>query len=82
MRLAVLPSFVLLIGLAVRPVFGQTAANGSIRGDVRDATGAVLPDTSITAPNPTLSIAVTVASDNEGHFRILEQSTSPNQPIG
>ena len=72
MRLAVLPSFILLIGLAVRPGFGQTAANGSIRGYVRDSTGAVLPDTRITASNPTLSISVTVVTDNEGHYRILE----------
>src|SRR6185295_6928446 len=72
MRLAFLPSFILLMMLCVRPGFGQTSANGSIRGYVRDSTGAVLPDTRITANNPALSTSATVVSDNGGYYRILE----------
>jgi Carboxypeptidase regulatory-like domain/TonB dependent receptor-like, beta-barrel len=72
MRLGVFLSFLLLIGLAVRPAVGQTSANGSIRGYVRDSTGAVLPDTTITASSSTLSTSVTVVTDSDGHYRILE----------
>ena len=53
------------------PAFGQTSANGSIRGYVRDATGAVLPDTMITAAGPA-GPTFTAASDNEGYYRLLE----------
>ena len=54
------------------PVFGQTSANGSIRGYVRDVTGAVLPDTTITAAGPAAPTPFTVLSDNQGYYRLLE----------
>src|SRR5688572_1930852 len=54
------------------PALGQTSANGSIRGYVRDATGAVLPDTTITAAGPAAPTPFTVASDNQGYYRLLE----------
>ena len=55
------------------PAFGQTSANGSIRGYVRDATaGAVLPDTTITAAGPAVPTPFTVVSDEEGYYRLLD----------
>jgi len=53
-------------------VFGQTSANGSIRGYVRDATGAVLPDTTITAAGPAAPTSFTAVSDKEGYYRLLD----------
>ena len=65
-----------LVALAMcvwpRAAFGQTSANGSIRGYVRDATGAVLPDTTITAAGPGAPTSFTVVSDKEGYYRLLE----------
>ena len=52
--------------------FGQTSANGSIRGYVRDSTGAVLPDTTITAVSAAAPTPFTVTSDKEGYYRLLE----------
>jgi Carboxypeptidase regulatory-like domain/TonB dependent receptor len=63
---------VLVLGLSTRPAFGQTSANGSIRGYVRDATGAVLPDTTITAAGPAAPTPLTVVSDKDGYYRLLE----------
>src|SRR4029450_436322 len=54
------------------PAFGQTSANGSIRGYVRDATGAVVPDTAIAATGPGSPTPVAVVSDKEGYYRLLE----------
>jgi hypothetical protein len=64
--------FVLILGLSVRLAVGQTSANGSLRGCVRDPTGAFLPDTRITASSPALSTSVTAVTDTEGRYRILE----------
>jgi Carboxypeptidase regulatory-like domain len=54
------------------PAFGQTSANGSIRGYVRDVTGAVLPDTTIAAAGPGSPTPFTVVSDKDGYYRLLE----------
>ena len=50
----------------------QTSLNGSIRGYVRDATGAVLPDTTIIAAGPAAPTPYTVVSDKDGYYRLLD----------
>ena len=67
-------AFVLMLAAsaATPPAFGQTSANGSIRGSVRDATGAVLPDTTITASGLATPTPFTVVSDKEGYYRLLD----------
>ena len=62
---------VLAIGLSL-PAVGQTSANGAIRGYVRDPTGAVLPETAITATSSGAPTPFTVVSDEEGYYRLLE----------
>ena len=63
---------VAIIGLRAAPVGGQTSANGSIRGFVWDPQHAVLPNATITAASPTSPVAVVVASDGEGYYRLRE----------
>src|SRR4029453_14492629 len=64
--------FVLLvIGLSL-PAVGQTSANGSIRGSVRDPPGGGLPGTTITATSAAVPTPFTVASDRDGYYRLLE----------
>jgi carboxypeptidase family protein len=63
---------VALIGLCSRPALGQTSANGSIRGVVRDSQQAVLPQSVITVTGPTMPVPVTAASDGEGYYRLVE----------
>jgi len=62
---------VLAIGLSL-PAVGQTSANGTIRGYVKDPTGAVLPGTTITASSPAAPARATTVADDEGYYRLLE----------
>jgi hypothetical protein len=58
--------------LLARPALGQTSANGSIRGYVRDPTGAVVPEVIVTASSPAAPTSLTAISDRDGYYRILE----------
>src|SRR5262245_7640157 len=60
-----------VIGVFAAPTSGQTSANGSVRGYVKDSTGAALPGTTITASSPATPPVSTVA-DGEGHYRLLD----------
>lgn len=62
---------VLLI-MTAQAAFGQTSANGSIRGYVRDPTGAALVRTTITVRSPAVPTAFTAGSDYEGYYRLLD----------
>lgn len=55
--------------LAAVPSFAQTT--GRVEGRVLDASGAVLPGTTLTLSGPNLQGVRTTTSDNEGHFRFL-----------
>ena len=50
----------------------QIAAEGSIRGIVRDAQGAVLPGVTVTAQSPTVPGARTAVSDPQGDYRLTD----------
>ena len=72
-RLRTVAAFLALtVCASTLPAFGQTSANGSIRGYVRDATGAVLPDTTITAAGPAAPTPITIVSDKGGYYRLLD----------
>ena len=54
------------------PASGQTASNGAIRGYVRDATGAVVPGTTVTATAPDATTPFSALTDADGnHAEIL-----------
>ena len=55
--------------------FGQ-GGDSSIRGTVRDDSGAVLPGVTVTATSPALIAAATAVADTQGAFRLL------NLPVG
>lgn len=61
-----------LITADARPALAQTSANGSIRGTVSDPQRAVLAKAVVTATSPTAPIPVSVVSDGDGHYRMLE----------
>jgi Carboxypeptidase regulatory-like domain len=63
---------VLVVGLGTRPALGQTSANGSLRGSVRDPQGAVLPGTTVTATSAAVPTPFTVISDGEGNYRLVD----------
>jgi hypothetical protein len=49
----------------------QIAAEGSIRGFIRDEQGAVLPGVSLTATTPQSSTQFTAVSDSQGFYRLV-----------
>jgi hypothetical protein len=50
---------------------GAQTGDGSLRGFVKDAQGAVLPGVTITAKSPALIAPVTAVSDSTGYYRLL-----------
>src|SRR5216684_1011570 len=54
-------------------VVAQSAISGAIAGEVKDATGAVLPGVSVEAASPALIERVrTVVTDGQGQYKIVE----------
>ena len=54
--------------LGISPMFGQTATTGNIAGYVRDASGAAVPSSSVTARMAEQQFVRTAASNNEGFY--------------
>src|SRR5882724_4469390 len=74
-RQGVLASFLGALGLLFlfqHSVHAQAGAgNGRIEGTVTDASGSVIPGALVTAREETTNIAVSVSSEDDGHFVIL-----------
>lgn len=65
--------FVIAVFVAVGSSAGaQIASEGSIRGVVKDAQGAVLPGATITAASPTVAGIRTTVSDSQGGYRLID----------
>ena len=50
----------------------QISSDGTIRGTVRDAQGAVLPGATVTAASPTVPGVRTAISDVQGDYRLID----------
>src|SRR6266550_7104654 len=62
--------FVSLIGANV--VLGQSQSNAAdLQGFVKDATGAVVPNATVTARNPTTNASRTATTNEEGRYQIV-----------
>lgn len=65
--------YVLLVLAAALLLPSVAAAQGTLTGTVRDASGAVLPGVTVEANSPAIQGAVrTVVTDNAGIYRIIE----------
>lgn len=58
--------------MSVASAGAQIVSEGSIRGVVRDAQGAVLPGVTITATSPTVAGTRTTVSDPQGDYRLID----------
>src|SRR5262245_54410349 len=56
--------------LTVSPAFGQTATTGNIVGYVRDASGAVVPASTVTARMSEQQFVRTAESNTEGFYSL------------
>jgi hypothetical protein len=60
-----------LVLIAGRAIAGQASAAGSIIGQVKDESGAVLPGVTVTAKSPALQVAAVVSvTDPQGEYRL------------
>ena len=73
---------VLVVVAAVLLLPSLAAAQGTLTGTVRDASGAVLPGVTVEAVSPAIQGGVrTVVTDNAGVYRIVELSPGHIYPL-
>lgn len=63
---------IIVLVAVVSSAGAQIASEGSIRGVVKDAQGAVLPGATITAASPTVAGIRTTVSDSQGDYRLID----------
>ncbi len=68
--------FLLVLGLAVRPSFGQTSVSATIAGVITDPSGAVIPDVGVTATNTGTQQTAKATTNASGYYVL------PNLPSG
>jgi hypothetical protein len=65
-------SLILVALFSVNVAFGQTQASGAdLQGVVRDSTGAVVPNATVTARHPGTNISRSATTNDEGFYRIV-----------
>lgn len=69
-RLRVLLAFIAVLALMTGVAAAQGRAEGSIAGQVTDATGAILPGVAIIATNTATGFVRDAVSDGDGNFRL------------
>jgi hypothetical protein len=67
---AIVLGLVICLGWAATQAAAQTAGEGAIVGTVKDASGAVIPDATITATNKATNVATTRISSSAGFYSI------------
>jgi len=66
------PALLVVLFLSAHAAFGQAQSNAAdIQGTVRDSTGAVVPNATVTARNPNTNVTRNATSNDEGLYRII-----------
>jgi hypothetical protein len=68
---AAVASLALVLSLCASDAAAQIAAEGTIRGYVKDEQGGVLPGVTLTATTPAASTAFTARTDADGFYRLI-----------
>ena len=63
--------FLIVAVLSLRPLVAQVANSGTVLGTVTDASGAALPEVSITLRNPASNLTMRMETEGSGEFRFL-----------
>jgi hypothetical protein len=67
-----IPSVLTVLFLCAHAAFGQAQSNAAdIQGTVRDATGAVVANATVTARNPGTNVSRNATTNDEGFYRII-----------
>src|ERR1044071_7419390 len=67
-----IPCLLMLLLISAQTAFGQAQANAAdIQGTVKDSTGAVIANATVTVRNPNTNVARTATTNDEGFYRIV-----------
>ena len=65
-------SLLAILLMSVSVALGQAQANAAdLQGTVKDSTGAVVPNATVTARNPGTNVSRTATTNDEGYYRII-----------
>src|SRR5580698_203165 len=77
-RRVVFAAFVIYFLFSVPSLRAQSAGNsGTIIGTVMDATGAIVPNATVSIQNPVSGYSKTTTSDGQGHFQFTNLPLNP-----
>src|SRR6185503_19026877 len=66
------PCLITILLLCANVAFGQAQSNAAdLQGTVKDSSGAVVANASVTARNPATNISRTTTSNDEGFYRLI-----------
>jgi hypothetical protein len=78
MRRVIFAAFAICFSLGASNLWAQSAGNsGTVYGAVTDATGAIVPDASISIENPVSGYRKTTTSDSAGHYQFTNLPLNP-----
>src|SRR6185369_276943 len=67
-----IPALLMVLLLSASAAFGQANANAAdIQGTVKDSTGAVVANATVTARNPSTNVSRNATTNDEGFYRIV-----------
>ena len=67
-----IPCLITILLLCANVAFGQAQSNAAdLQGTVKDSSGAVVANASVTARNPATNISRTTTSNDEGFYRLI-----------
>ncbi len=67
-----IPTLLVVLFLSAHAAFGQAQSNAAdIQGTVKDSTGAVVPNATVTARNPNTNVTRNATTNDQGLYRII-----------
>ena len=67
-----IPALLVVLFLSAHAAFGQAQSNAAdIQGTVKDSTGAVVPNATVTARNPNTNVTRNATTNDQGLYRII-----------
>ena len=77
-RRVIFAAIAICFSLCISSLWAQSAGNsGTVSGTVTDATGAILPDATVSIENPVSGYSRTTKSDSAGHYQFTNLPLNP-----
>jgi len=77
-RRGIFAAFAIILSFSIPGLWAQSAGSaGTIYGTVTDATGAIVPGSTVTIVNPVSGLSRSTTSDSDGHFQFTNLPLNP-----